>query len=57
VRSLPFDEGMTAERQGFVELMQSPQRAALIHAFFGERKVARLPELKGIEPRPPSIWA
>jgi 3-hydroxyacyl-CoA dehydrogenase len=49
---LPFDEAMAAERAAFVELMQSPQRAALVHAFFAERKASRLPELDGVTPRP-----
>ncbi len=49
---LPFAEGMKMERAAFWELMQTPQRAAMIHAFFSERKVASLPELKGIAPRP-----
>ncbi|GAB4259274.1 MAG: 3-hydroxyacyl-CoA dehydrogenase NAD-binding domain-containing protein [Pararhodobacter sp.] len=48
----PFAEGLKMERAAFWELMQSPQRAAMIHAFFAERKVANLPELKGVEPRP-----
>ena len=48
---LPFIEGMKIERQGFWDLMQTPQRAAMIHAFFAERKTASLPELKGIAPR------
>lgn len=47
----PFAEGMKMERAAFWELMQTPQRAAMIHAFFSERKVASLPELKGVEPR------
>ena len=49
---LPFAEGMKLERQTFWDLMQTPQRAAMIHAFFGERKVAQVPELKGVQPRP-----
>jgi len=48
---LPFDQGMKLERQGFWDLMQTPQRAAMIHAFFGERKVAQVPELRGVQPR------
>ena len=48
---LPFPEGMKIERQGFWDLMQTPQRAAMIHAFFSERKTANLPELKGVAPR------
>lgn len=49
---LPFDGGMKLEREIFWELMETPQRAGMIHAFFGERRVASLPELKGIKPRP-----
>lgn len=49
---LPFAEGMKLERATFWRLMETPQRAAMIHAFFGERKVASLPELKGVQPRP-----
>lgn len=48
---LPFAEGIKIERQAFWDLMQTPQRAAMIHAFFGERKVAQVPELKGVQPR------
>jgi len=50
--ALPFAEGLANERKLFMELYNSPQRAALVHAFFGERKVAQLPELKGVQPRP-----
>ncbi|KPQ07879.1 MAG: 3-hydroxyacyl-CoA dehydrogenase [Rhodobacteraceae bacterium HLUCCA12] len=49
--ALPFAEGLAEERRLFMELFNSPQRAALVHAFFGERKVAQLPELKGVQPR------
>ena len=48
---LPFAEGIKVERATFWELMQTPQRAAMIHAFFAERKVSSLPDLKGITPR------
>lgn len=48
----PFDAGMRHERALFLQLMDSPQRAALIHAFLAERKVAQLPELDGVAPRP-----
>ena len=40
-----FDEGMKIERQLFQDLMKTPQREALIHAFFGERTVGKVPEL------------
>ena len=48
---LPFDEGMTRERELFMELMGTDQRQGMIHAFFSERAVSKLPELKGVEPR------
>lgn len=48
---LPFEEGLAEERRLFSELMATPQRAGLIHAFFLERKLSSLPELAGIEPR------
>ncbi len=50
--SLPFEDGLAEERRLFKTLLDSPQREGLIHAFFSERKVAKLPELKGVEPRP-----
>ncbi|KUJ80321.1 3-hydroxyacyl-CoA dehydrogenase [Ruegeria marisrubri] len=46
-----FDAGMQRERELFMELMNSDQRKGLIHAFFAERAVGKLPELKGVEPR------
>ncbi|AXI48028.1 3-hydroxyacyl-CoA dehydrogenase [Sulfitobacter sp. SK012] len=49
---LEFSKGMTRERELFMELMKTDQRKGLIHAFFGERAVSNLPELKGVEPRP-----
>ena len=47
----PFAEGLQAERQIFFDLMQTDQRQGMIHAFFSERAVSNLPELKGVEPR------
>jgi 3-hydroxyacyl-CoA dehydrogenase len=49
---LPFHEGLMAERKMFMDLMQTDQRQGMIHAFFSERAVSSLPELKGIAPRP-----
>ncbi len=49
---LPFAEGLKRERELFTELMNSDQREGLVHAFFAERAVAKLPELKGVAPRP-----
>ena len=48
----PFEEGLEAERQIFYDLMQTEQRQGMIHAFFSQRAVSNLPELKGITPRP-----
>ena len=50
--TLPFEEGMAEERRLFLGLMDTPQRAGLIHAFFAERAVAKLPEIEGVAPRP-----
>ncbi len=41
--SLPFEEGCARERQLFLECVQSQQCRALIHAFFAERGVAKVP--------------
>lgn len=43
----PLTEGLKVERQAFIDSMQTPQRAGLIHAFFGERAVSNIPEAKG----------
>ena len=45
--TLPFAEGVKIEREGFLACMDTPQRAGLIHAFFGERAVSNIPEAKG----------
>lgn len=49
---LPFDEGIRRERELFQECIESPQRAGLIHAFFAERQVGKVPGLKGAARRP-----
>ena len=46
-----FEAGIKRERELFMELMNSDQRQGLIHAFFSERAVSKLPELKGVAPR------
>ncbi len=48
---LPFRQGIARERELFMELMNTDQRLGLIHAFFSERAVSKLPELKGVAPR------
>ncbi|HEY2842230.1 MAG TPA: 3-hydroxyacyl-CoA dehydrogenase NAD-binding domain-containing protein [Bryobacteraceae bacterium] len=45
-----FAEGVQQERAAFLTLRQSPQAAALRHAFFGERTVARHPSLPAETP-------
>ncbi len=49
--ALPFDEGMALERKLFLQCIDSPQRAGLIHAFFAEREVQKAPETKAAKPR------
>ncbi len=51
VTAKDFDAGLKQERKLFDKLMASDQREALIHAFFGERTVAKVPELLKGEPR------
>ncbi|CAM2152471.1 3-hydroxyacyl-CoA dehydrogenase [Pararobbsia alpina] len=46
-----IDEGMKIERALFLECMESPQRAGLIHAFFAEREVSKMPGLESVTPR------
>jgi len=47
-----FAAGIKRERELFMELMNSDQRLGMVHAFFSERAVSKLPELKGVTPRP-----
>ncbi|QCP48929.1 3-hydroxyacyl-CoA dehydrogenase [Trinickia violacea] len=48
---LPFDQGLALERKLFLQCLDSPQRAGLIHAFFAEREVAKAPETRSASPR------
>lgn len=50
--AMPFAEGMAHERHAFMDLMQTPERAAMIHAFFAERRAAQADDLAGVTPRP-----
>ncbi|MCX4157743.1 MULTISPECIES: 3-hydroxyacyl-CoA dehydrogenase NAD-binding domain-containing protein [Paraburkholderia] len=47
----PFEEGLRLERKLFLECIDSPQRAGLIHAFFAEREVLKAPETRDTKPR------
>lgn len=49
--TLPLAEGLKEERRLFRECYDDPQRAALVHAFFAERAVAKFPE-QDAKPRP-----
>jgi 3-hydroxyacyl-CoA dehydrogenase len=42
---LPFDEGCKVEQKLFLECLHSDQSKALIHVFFGEREVAKIPDV------------
>ncbi len=42
-----LDAGLKFERDSFMACINTPQRAGLIHAFFGERAVSNIPEAKG----------
>lgn len=48
---LPLEEGLRKERELFEQCMDSPQREGLIHAFFAERAVSKVPGLEKVEPR------
>ena len=40
-----FDAGMQVERENFGKCLSHPQREALIHMFFAEREVAKIPDV------------
>lgn len=40
-----FDAGMAVEQDRFAQCLKHPQREALIHVFFGEREVAKIPDV------------
>ena len=40
-----FDAGMRVEAENFARCLQHPQREALIHMFFAEREVAKIPDV------------
>jgi 3-hydroxyacyl-CoA dehydrogenase len=50
--TMPFEDGIKAERAIFIEERDGEQSAALRYAFFAEREVAKAPRLAGIAPRP-----
>ncbi len=40
-----FDAGLKVEQDRFRQCLEHPQRAALIHVFFSEREVAKIPDV------------
>ncbi|MCK8482881.1 3-hydroxyacyl-CoA dehydrogenase NAD-binding domain-containing protein [Aliiroseovarius sp. S2029] len=48
---LPFEAGIALERQCFDDCETGPQATALRHAFFAERRAAKVPELEGAQLR------
>ena len=50
--SLPFEEGCALEQRLFEECVTSPQCRALLHVFFAERAVTRIPGLEKALPAP-----
>ncbi len=43
--TLPFAEGVAREAQLFSECLHSDQSKSMIHVFFGEREVAKIPDI------------
>jgi 3-hydroxyacyl-CoA dehydrogenase len=43
--NLPFEEGCKVEQKKFLDCLFSDQSKALIHVFFGEREVSRIPDI------------
>ena len=45
VVTMPFDEGLKFERAAFMELVATTESKAMRHFFFGERTVAKIPDV------------
>ncbi len=43
--TLPFEEGCQVEARRFIDCLYSDQSKGLIHVFFGEREVAKVPDI------------
>ena len=48
---LPFDQGLAFERAAFLDLVETPEAAALRHVFFAERRAASFASGKTTPPR------
>ena len=51
--TLPFEDGMKAERKLFIDLMGTPQCKAMRHAFFAERSSSKIPDVADDTPTRP----
>jgi len=51
--TMPFEEGMKAERENFLALVQTTESKALRHYFFGERAAAKIPDMPEETPKRP----
>src|SRR5579872_3858438 len=51
--TLPFDEGLKRESELFQDCLFSEQSKAMIHIFFGEREVAKIPDVPKETPQIP----
>ena len=49
--NLTFEQAIKNERKLFSDCIKSPQREGLIHSFFSERAVNKIPELKNGKPK------
>ena len=54
---LPFAEGSQAEQRLFAECLVSPQAKALMHVFFAEREVTKIPDIPKDTPLIPVMSA
>jgi 3-hydroxyacyl-CoA dehydrogenase len=48
---LPFEQGVQKEKELFEACIDSPQRAGLVHAFFAEKDVLKVPEAGRAKPQ------
>ncbi|MBL8382747.1 MAG: enoyl-CoA hydratase/isomerase family protein [Burkholderiales bacterium] len=53
VATMPFDDGLKFERAAFLELVATTESKAMRHFFFGERTVAKIPDVPDDTPLRP----
>ncbi len=51
--TMPFDDGIKFERAAFIELVATNESKAMRHFFFGERTVAKIPDVPDTTPLRP----